>query len=103
MRADVRSHPLADRRLPAAKARPQRRNAPVAGRLIDHAVAADGLREHGRIGVLHHLEGIEAGAQQEQELVAQNIAGGTQLATETILLPKLPRLAVGATVLEVRE
>jgi hypothetical protein len=29
-----------------------------------------GLRECGRIGVLRHLEGIEAAALQEQELVA---------------------------------
>src|SRR5262249_47956248 len=85
------------------EARAQRRNAPVARRLVEHAVARDSLREYGRVGVLRHFQRIESGAQQEQELIAQNIACGTQLTVKTVLLAQLSRLAVGATVLEARE
>src|SRR6202047_5630765 len=77
-----------------------RGRAAVAGRLIEHAVAVRGLGARRRVGVLGHFEGVEAGAQHEQELIAQHLAGGAQLATKTVALADQPRLAERATVLE---
>src|SRR5439155_24853226 len=78
-----------------------RDRASIAGRLIEHAVTIDRLGECGGIGVLGHLEGIEAGAMQEQELVAQNLAGRAQLAAKAMALAQQPGLAVCAAVAEV--
>jgi hypothetical protein len=79
------------------------RQAAVPGRLIEDRVARDLARERRHIGVLLHLEGIEAGAQQEHELVAQHVAGGAELATIAVMLAQQPRLAVGAAVPELRK
>src|SRR5262245_6021034 len=86
-----------------SKARAQRRNAPVAGGLIEYAVACDRLGKDGGVGRLDDLEGIKAGAHKKQELIAQNVAGGAQLTAKAVLLAQLPRLAIGAPVLEVGE
>ena len=56
------------------------------------------LGERRGVGLLGHLEGVEAGAVQEQELVAQHLAGGAQLAAKAVALAQEPRLAVGAAV-----
>src|ERR1700692_2016664 len=77
---------------------PVRRHATVAGRLIEHGMARDLAGERRHVGILLHLEGIEAGAQQEDELVAQHVAGGAQLAAKAIRFPQLSGLAVGAAV-----
>src|SRR5262245_49671555 len=58
----------------------------VAGRLIEHAVAARRIAERLGIGLLPDVERIEAGAQHEDELVAQHLAGGAQLALKTVAL-----------------
>src|SRR3954453_9241183 len=58
----------------------QRGDAAVAGRLIKHRIAFCGRGERLRIAFLLYLEGVEAGAQHEHELVAQHLAGGAQLA-----------------------
>ena len=63
---------------------PQRRHAAVGAGLIDHAVARQQLWRTPRIGRLLHLEGIEAGADQEVELIAQHVAGGAQRAAKTV-------------------
>ena len=59
-------------------------SAAVGARLIDHAVARHDLGEDPRVGRLLHLEGIEAGAHQEMELVAQHVAGGAQRAAKAV-------------------
>src|SRR5271170_1323180 len=82
---------------------PRRGDAAIGTRLIDHAVARQDLGEDPRIGGLLHVEGIEAGAHQKVELVAQNIAGGAQRAAKAVLLAQKPRLAIGAAVAEFRE
>src|SRR5262249_8568206 len=84
----------------ARKAAGARGRAAVAGGLIKHAVAPRGLGKSRRVGVLRHLEGVEAGAQHEQELVAQHLAGGAQFAAEAVAFADQPRLAEGAAVLE---
>ena len=62
----------------------QRRHAAIGAWLIDNAVAARGFDKSAGIGGLFHLEGIEAGADQEVELIAQHIPGGAQRAAKTI-------------------
>ena len=79
------------------QARAQRRHTPVAGRLVDHAVAPDRLRKDRRVGVLHHLEGVEASAQQEQKLIPQHIADGAQFAMKAKLLADSARFNLGAS------
>jgi len=58
----------------------------ILGRLVEHAVALDRLDEGRHIAVLLHLEGVEARAQQKQELIAQHLAGGAKLAAKAISL-----------------
>ena len=79
---------------------PQRRHAAVGAGLIIHAVARQNLGEHPRVGRLLDVEGIEAGAHEKMELVAQHVAGGAQRAAEAVGLAQLPRLAIGAAVAE---
>ena len=55
------------------------------------------------VGVLFDLERIEAGADEEQELIAQHVAGGAQLAAKAVALAQLPGLAVSAAVAEGRK
>src|SRR5262249_60063526 len=85
------------------KGRARRGRPPVAGRLIEHAEASDRLGKGGGVSVLHDFKRVEAGADEKQELVAQHVAGGAQLATEAVLFAQLPRLTVRAAVLEGRE
>src|SRR6516162_10494285 len=87
----------------ATKPCPRGRHAPVAGRLIEYAVARNLAGEDGRVGILLDLEGIETGAQQEHELVAQHVAGRAQLAAEFVGLAQKARLAIGAAVAEFGE
>ena len=61
----------------------QRGDAAVAGRLVEHRVALHGRGERIGVGVLLHLEGVEAGARHEHELVAQHLAGGAQFAVDS--------------------
>ncbi len=81
----------------------QRRETTVAGRLIKHRVALDGLSEGLGVALLLDLEGIEAGAQHEDELVAQHLPGGAEFAAILEALAQQPRLAVGAAVAERRK
>jgi hypothetical protein len=60
----------------------QRGDAAIAGRLVEHRVALGPCGERLRVAFLLHLEGVEAGAQHEHELVAQHLAGGAQLAAK---------------------
>jgi len=86
----------AEGRLPIAAAQFCRQSA-ISGRLIEHGVGARiSLANAATIGILLHLEGIEAGAHQEHELIAQHVAGGAQLAAKAVALPQQSRLAVGA-------
>src|SRR5262249_59979550 len=58
-----------------------------------------GSSKRHRVGRLQNVECIEAGAQQEQELVAKDLAGSPQLSSKAITLAQHARLAVGAPVL----
>src|SRR6478752_867885 len=58
----------------------QRGDAAIAGRLVEHRVTLHGRGESLGVGVLFHLESVEAGARHEHELVAQHLAGGAQFA-----------------------
>src|SRR5262249_5740082 len=91
------------RRCAAGAARRQRAGAAVPGRLIEHAVTVHGLGERRRIGILRDLEGVEAGALEKQQLVAQDLTRCTQLAAKLMALAQQPGLAVGAAVAEVRK
>ena len=72
---------------------PERRgHTSIAGRLIEHRIALDSLVIGLRIGLLLDIEGIEAGAQHEDELVAQHLPGGAQFAAEEIALTQQTRL-----------
>ena len=62
-----------DRRSITGAARRERARASISGRLIEHAVAVHSLGERRRIGILRHLEGVEAGAMQKQQLIAQDL------------------------------
>src|SRR5262245_60985114 len=87
--------------LGARQARDERARTSIPGRLIEHAVTVHGLGERGCVGVLRQLEGVEAGTLQEKELVAQDLAGRTQLPAKGVTLAQEPRLAVGAAVAEI--
>jgi hypothetical protein len=84
----------------AGKPAAEGRRSAIGPRLIEHAVAPRAVREGGDIGLLRDLEGVEAGPQQKQELVAQDLAGGAQLAAKPEPLAQDARLAVGTAVLE---
>src|SRR3981081_2819039 len=103
-RPDVRAYSLAGT-LRVAQLHPpvQCGDAAVAGRLIKHRIALYRTGKRFRIAFLLDLEGVEAGAQHEHELVAQHVAGGAQFALEAMALPQQPRLAVGAAVAEGRK
>src|SRR5712671_2575104 len=75
----------------------------IAGRLVEHRIALHRGGEGFRVALLLDLEGVEAGAQHEYELVAQHLTGGAQLAFESMALPQQPRLAVGTAVAEGRK
>src|SRR6516162_10516273 len=92
-----------DRRCAKAAARRERAHASIPGRLIEHAVAVHSLSERRRIGILRHLEGVEAGAMQKQQLIAQDLTRCTQLAAKLIAFAQEPGLTVGASVAEVRK
>src|SRR5215510_7861336 len=98
MSGDVFALALNGRRCAAGAARRQRARASISGRLIEYAVALHGLGEGCRIGVLRYLEGVEAGALQKQQLVAQDLPRCTQLAAKLMTLTQEPRLAVGSVV-----
>ena len=85
------------------QAPPQRRQTAVGTRLIDYREARNRFGERPRVGRLFYLEGIKAGAQQKLELIAQDVAGGAQLAAEAEAFAQQARLAVGAAVAEFRE
>src|SRR5204863_1968587 len=94
---------LAGGRNCSREASAQRRGAPVAGRLVEHAVASRRIGKRCRIDSLAGLQRIEPGAQHEQKLIAQHLAGGAQLPGEAVALAQQPRLAERATILEARE
>src|SRR6516225_5776255 len=81
----------------------QRREAAVAGRLIEHRVALGGLGKRLRIALLLHLKSVETGAQHEYKLIAQDLPGGTQLATPGEAFAQEARLTVGTAVAERRK
>src|SRR4051812_2789672 len=58
----------------------------IAGRLIEDAVGRHGFDERGRICGLGDFECVESRAMEEQELVAQHLAGCAQLAAIMIAL-----------------
>ena len=62
-----------------------------------------GLDERRRIGILRHLECVEAGTMQKQQLIAQDLTRCTQLAAKLIAFAQEPRLTVGAAVAEGRK
>ncbi len=68
--------------MPLREPRAKRGGAAVAGWLIEDAETADHLGERLGIRVLFHFEGVEAGAIEKQELVAQNMADRAQLAAK---------------------
>ena len=78
------------RRWAAGAARRQRAGAAVSGRLIEHAVTVHGLGERRRIGILGDLEGVEAGALEKQQLVAQDLTRCAQLAAKLMALAQQP-------------
>src|SRR5712671_8080639 len=81
----------------------QRGEAAIASRLIEYRITLYRGSKRFRVAFLLHFERVEAGAQHEHELIAQHLAGGTQLALETLTLPQQPRLAVSAAVAEGRK
>src|SRR5215213_6967437 len=81
----------------------KRGDAAIAGRLVEHRIALHGLGKRVGVGILLYLEGVEAGARHEYELVTQHLAGGAQLAVIAVPLAQQARLAVGAAVTEARE
>lgn len=85
------------------QAPPQRGQPAVGGRLIKHAVARHTAGEGCRVARLLYFEGIEAGADEKTELVAQNIAGRPQCAAETQALAQQSRLTVGTAVAKFRK
>src|SRR5262245_27303171 len=87
----------------ATRAYAGNRDAAVAGRLEEYAVAPRRFLERLRVGGLDDVECIKTGAHQEQELVAQHLAGGAQLAAKREALAQNARLAVGAAILVRRE
>src|SRR5262249_38123487 len=87
----------------ADAARRERARASISGRLIEHAVAVHSLRERSRMGILCHLEGVEPGAMQKQQLIAQDLTRCTQLTAKLIAFAQQPRLTVGAAVAERRK
>jgi hypothetical protein len=81
----------------------QRGEFTVAGRLIEHRIALHRLRKRLGIGIFPDVEGVEAGAQHEHELVAQHLAGRAQFAAIMVTLAQQAGLAVGAAVAEGRK
>src|SRR5580692_4604467 len=78
----------------------QRGNPSIAGRLIEYRVAFGAEREGFGVAFLPGFERIEAGAQHEQELIAQHLSGGAQFTLVAMALAQKPRLAIGAAVTE---
>src|ERR1700683_124873 len=74
--------------------------ATIAGRLVEHRVALDGIGERLGVAFLLDFVGVESGAQHEHELVAQDLPGGAQFAAKAMALPQQPRLAVGSAIAE---
>src|SRR5262245_32605647 len=64
----------------------EHREAAVAGRLVEHRITLHDVGEHLGVGLFPDLERVEAGAQHEQELIAQHLTGGAQLAAIAELL-----------------
>src|SRR4051812_43170835 len=58
----------------------------VAGRLVEHAVRRHGLGKGGGVRGLRYLEGVETGAMEQQELIAQHLSGRAQLAAKMVAL-----------------
>src|SRR5581483_10320217 len=58
----------------------QRGEFSVAGRLIEHRIALHRLCKGFGVRLFLDVEGVEAGAQHEHELVAQHLTGGAQFA-----------------------
>src|SRR5690349_518171 len=100
----ARSHSLLGTFRMAQLAAPvQRREMAVAGRLIKHGIAPRRFAECFRIGLLLDVESVEAGAQHEDELVAQHLTGGAQLAVKAVTLAQQASLRIGAAIAERRE
>src|SRR2546429_750589 len=100
----VRLHSLAGTLRMAQLHPPVQRGDPaVASRLVEHRIALYRGGERFRIAFLLDLEGIEARAQHEYELIAQHLSGSAQLAAIMMALPQHARLAVGAAVAEGRK
>src|SRR4051794_480152 len=78
----------------------ERGDAAIAGGLVEHRIALGGRGERLGVAFFLHLKGVEAGAEHEHELVAQPLAGSTQLAFIPVALAQQTRLAVGAAVAE---
>jgi hypothetical protein len=87
----------------AAQAQQAGRDAAVFRALIDHAEQAAGPRQRRTEARLVALEGIEAAAQHERQLVEQHLAGGAQFARVAQPAAQGAGLAVGAAVGEFRE
>src|SRR5438132_14224242 len=64
----------------------QRREAAIAGRLVEHRITFCRTGKRFGIAVLLDFEGVEAGAQHEHELVAQHLPGGAQFAVIAVTL-----------------
>src|SRR5260370_6123172 len=94
---------LAPSRKPdVAALQPQLRGggAAVLGRLVDDAEQRTRPGQRLAEALLVALEGVEAAAQHERQLVLQHAAGGAQLALIAVTLAQQARLAVGAAVAE---
>src|SRR6266851_122228 len=85
---DVQEHSLAGTFRMAQQHPPvQRRDAAIAGRLVEHRIALYRVGKRLRVALLFHLERVESGAKHEKELVAQHLAGRTQFAAKTMTFP----------------
>src|SRR5260370_7933888 len=70
----------------------QRGDPAIAGRLVEHRIALHRGGEGFRVALLLDLEGVEAGAQHEYELVPQHLTAAAQLAFQPIAPPPHPPL-----------
>src|ERR1700730_2969413 len=81
----------------------KRGHAAIAGRLVEHRVTLYRIGKRLCVAFLLYLKRVESRALHEQELVAQHLAGGAQLAAIAVAFPQQPCLTVGATVAEGRK
>lgn len=78
----------------------ERGDASIAGRLVEHRIAPGGSGKRRCVAILGDLKSVEAGAQHEHELVAQDLTSGAEFAFEVMTLAQQSRLAIGAAVAE---